>query len=290
MQPSLFKPKVPDRPLTLGGVKASPRPNRDRAGSMAISPPSRNAMLSLIYLAHQAHWLMPDVEDFPDQDTLSDFIDLYFEKFHPTFPVLHKPTILQQGDTPPVLLMAIAAVGATYADPEFKPLAVALSELVRRMVQWMVSKFGVSRLHALTTQRASDQRSKFDLNGMAAYMLQTLVGMACGSREMVLHGEISRASLCTTTRRLHLLRPGKTATEELFAKERNPSLEARYRAYVEDEGRRRMGWGACVSSASCLLSRKAAGSSAGCRHADDRSAWHSSVVRAERAGRRAPRR
>lgn len=82
---------------------------------------------------------------------------------------------------------------------------------------------------------------------MAAYMLQTLVGMACGSREMMLHGEISRASLCTTTRRLHLLRPGKTATEELYAKERNPSVEDRYRAYLEDEGKRRLGWGAYVS-------------------------------------------
>lgn len=76
--------------------------------------------------------------------------------------------------------------------------------------------------------------------------MQTLVGMACGSREMMLHGEISRASLCTTTRRLHLLRPGKTATEELYARERDPSVEDRYKAYLEDEGKRRLGWGAYV--------------------------------------------
>lgn len=95
-------------------------------------------MLSLVYLSHQNMWLMPDIEDFPDQETLSDFVDLYFERFHHTFPFLHRPTF-HLHDTSAVLLLAIAAVGATYADSEFRPLAVALSELVRRIVQWMVS-------------------------------------------------------------------------------------------------------------------------------------------------------
>lgn len=95
-------------------------------------------MLSLVYLSHQAMWLMPDIEDFPDQETLSDFVDLYFERFHSTFPILHQATFSQE-NTSAVLLLAVAAVGATYADREFRPLAVALSELVRRIVQWMVS-------------------------------------------------------------------------------------------------------------------------------------------------------
>jgi len=80
---------------------------------------------------------MPDIGDFPEHETLSDFVDLYFEKFHPTFPILHKPTFLQS-DTPAVLLLSVAAVGATYAEKSVQPLAVALSELVRRIVTWMV--------------------------------------------------------------------------------------------------------------------------------------------------------
>ena len=95
-------------------------------------------MLSLIYLSHQNLWLMPDIGDFPDNETLSDFVDLYFENFHPTFPILHKPTFLQ-GDTPAVLLLSVAAVGATYAEKSVQPLTIALSELVRRIVTWMVS-------------------------------------------------------------------------------------------------------------------------------------------------------
>jgi hypothetical protein len=134
----LFKPNNPDRPLTLGGVKAYPRLTRDITHPELISPTSRNAMLSLVYLSHQAHWLMPSIDDFPDPSTLSDFLDLYFEKYHPTFPVVHRPTVLKK-DTPPTLLLAMAAVGATYADKEYQPLAVALSELARRIIQWLVS-------------------------------------------------------------------------------------------------------------------------------------------------------
>ncbi|WVF68904.1 hypothetical protein IAT40_003677 [Kwoniella sp. CBS 6097] len=223
--PNVFKPKVPDRPLTLAGVKASPRPHRQRNNDL-ISETSRNAMLSLIYLSHQPHWLMPDVDDFPDHETLSDFVDLYFEKFHPLFPVIHKPSF-SHSDTPAVLLLSIAAVGATYAEPEFRPLAIALCELVRRMIAWM---------------RGSDQRAKFDKNALLAFLLQTALGVACGSRELFYHAEIFRCSIVTTCRRLHLLRTIGSAMDDLYAKEERPSDEARYRAYLDDESKRRLGW------------------------------------------------
>ncbi|WRT67886.1 uncharacterized protein IL334_004860 [Kwoniella shivajii] len=225
--PSVFKPKVPDRPLTLAGVKASPRASRSRLNPEAISETSRNAMLSLIYLSHQPHWLMPDVDDFPDAETMSDFVDLYFEKFHPLFPIVHKPTFFN-GDTPAVLLLSVAAIGATYADKEFGPLAVAMCELVRRMIAWM---------------RGSDQRAKFDRNTLLAFLLQTALGIACGSREMYYHAEIFRCSIVTTCRRLHLLRGIGSAMNDLYAKEENPTDEQRYKAYMEDETKRRLGWG-----------------------------------------------
>ncbi|OXG22537.1 hypothetical protein C361_03202 [Cryptococcus neoformans Tu259-1] len=225
--PNIFKPNVPDRPLTLGGVKASSNIRSPRPGPKSISEASRNAMLSLIYLSHQPHWLMPDIDDFPDHDTLSDFVDLYFEKFHPMFPILHRPTF-RESDTPAVLLLSVAAIGATFADLKYRPLAVALCELVRRMITWM---------------RGSDQRAKFDRYALAAFTLQTALGVVCGSREMFYHAEIFRCSLVTTCRRLHLLRGLDTATDELYKRTEHPSNEERYKAYLKDEGRRRLGWG-----------------------------------------------
>ncbi|WWC62694.1 uncharacterized protein I303_105291 [Kwoniella dejecticola CBS 10117] len=237
--PNVFKPKVPDRPLTLAGVKAtsSKVTNRNKipldsngiASKFAngVNETSRNAMLSLIYLSHQPHWMIPDVEDFPDAETMSDFVDLYFENFHPLFPIVHKPTFFN-GDTPAVLLLSVAAIGATYANKEFGPLAVALCELVRRMIAWM---------------RGSDQRAKFDRNTLLAFLLQTALGIACGSREMYYHAEIFRCSIVTTCRRLHLLRGIGSAMNDLHAREDFPTDDQRYKAYMEDETKRRLGWG-----------------------------------------------
>ena len=79
----------------------------------------------------------------------------------------------------------------------------------------------------------------------------TALGVGCGSREMFLHAEIARCSLVTMSRRLHLLRPGRTATEELYARDAAPSDDDRYRAFIEDEGKLRLGWGIFVSVLGC---------------------------------------
>lgn len=64
---------------------------------------------------------------------------------------------------------------------------------------------------------------------------------------MFYHAEIFRCSLVTTCRRLHLLRGLDTATDELYKMTEHPSNEERYKAYLKDEGRRRLGWGVYVS-------------------------------------------
>ena len=96
----MFLPQVADRPLTLGTFKPPAHHPRSRQNVALLGDSlrdpvtdiSRNAMLALIYLSHQAQWNMPEISDFPDPALLSHFVDLYFDHFHPTFPILHKPT------------------------------------------------------------------------------------------------------------------------------------------------------------------------------------------------------
>lgn len=95
-------------------------------------------MLSLVHLAHQPHWSIANIDDFPSAETLSSCVNLYFHHFHPTFPVL-RPAALRDDGAPPVLLLAAAAIGATYSKDDLKPLAIGMNELVRRILTWMVS-------------------------------------------------------------------------------------------------------------------------------------------------------
>jgi hypothetical protein len=76
-----------------------------------------------------------------------------------------------------------------------------------------------------------------------AYTLQAALDIACGSREMFLHAEIMRSSITTTCRRLHLLRASKAVD---WSDSTIPA-EDRWKTYIEDEGRRRLGWGIYVS-------------------------------------------
>lgn len=63
----------------------------------------------------------------------------------------------------------------------------------------------------------------------------------------MLHTEISRASLVTSIRRLHLLRPGRSALDDLMSENPKPKLKDKWKAWLEDEGRRRLGWAIFVS-------------------------------------------
>jgi len=76
-----------------------------------------------------------------------------------------------------------------------------------------------------------------------AYTLQAALDIACGSREMFLHAEIMRSSITTTCRRLHLLR----ASKPVDWSDSTIPAEDRWKTYIEDEGRRRLGWGIYVS-------------------------------------------
>jgi len=78
------------------------------------------------------------------------------------------------------------------------------------------------------------------------------MGTASGSREMLVHSEISRGSLVTMSRRIHLLRSRNTGKAEDVRS--NITVEERWQSFIEEEGARRLGWCIYVSNVSELLS------------------------------------
>lgn len=131
----------------------------------------------------------------------------------------------------PVLLLAMAAIGAMYSRNGLDGLAVALNELARRAIAYM---------------RESDRRAMFDTSVVQAWLLQSVFGLFCGSRMLYQHAEISRGGLVTAARRMHLLRPSLTFVKELERRKDTATPEELRRAYADDEERRRLGWGIYV--------------------------------------------
>jgi hypothetical protein len=191
---------------------------------------TREAILSLINTAHQPHWSSVDVAAFPSARTLSICNNLYFQHFHETLPIVRRSTF-QSTEASPVLLLSMAAIGATYSKNGLKGVAVALNELCRRAIAYL---------------RETDRRAMFDISIVQAWLLQSIFGLFCGSRMLYQHSEISRGGLVTAARRMHLLRPGFSFVKELERNAASASSEEVEQAYVKDEERCRLGWGIYV--------------------------------------------
>lgn len=125
----------------------------------------------------------------------------------------------------------MAAIGAVYSHDGSSGLAIALNELARRVISHV---------------RESDPRAMFDRVFIQALLLQSVFGLFCGSRMLYQHAEISRASLVTAARRMHLLRPSLSYVKELEKQNPSPTADELQRAYADDDRRRNLGWGIYV--------------------------------------------
>ncbi|KAB8207284.1 hypothetical protein BDV34DRAFT_211626 [Aspergillus parasiticus] len=72
----------------------------------------------------------------PPAPVLNAWVQLYFEHFHPMFPVLHKPTFSTSGSNP-FLVLTVAAIGAHFSDIKgAQPCLRAMHELIRRYTSY----------------------------------------------------------------------------------------------------------------------------------------------------------
>jgi hypothetical protein len=77
--------------------------------------------------------------DFPSLETISYFVDLYFENFQPILPFIHQPTFnLSRSHW--LIILAIAAMGSHFAGFEDNEVfVVAMHEFLRRAISTVVS-------------------------------------------------------------------------------------------------------------------------------------------------------
>lgn len=74
----------------------------------------------------------------PPPAVMNAFVQLYFEHFHPTFPMLHQPSF-GKGAPRPLLTLAVATIGARYSKLEgANQCALAMTELLRRLTMHLV--------------------------------------------------------------------------------------------------------------------------------------------------------
>jgi hypothetical protein len=122
-----------------------PAPNIPYASPSGFPSPSATPWATVQARVLEAlESLSPDVltSSFFYHSNLSQFYNLYFENYHPHFPILHKPT-LDPTKAPPLLITAIVTLGSTLSnDADHFQTAVKIHDSLRYII------FNVS-LHTL---------------------------------------------------------------------------------------------------------------------------------------------
>ncbi|KAF7623101.1 hypothetical protein AFLA_010410 [Aspergillus flavus NRRL3357] len=160
----------------------------------------------------------------PPAPVLNAWVQLYFEHFHPMFPVLHKPTFSTSGSNP-FLVLAVAAIGAHFSDiPGAQPCLRAMHELIRRYTSYTCEKLNLRSRELWMTQ---------------TILLNQLGLMYSGDRRALELAEIFQAVPVTLARRKRLFT--NTLPQERLCRLDLPIAE-KWHVSILDEQRRRAGF------------------------------------------------
>ncbi len=241
-----------------------------------VSQETRLRLLDFIRHSCKHPWsryqLSADASHFLTVTQLQTSVSLFFDQFDTHLPFLHKPTF-RTDRIPSMLLLVIVTIGlvfltraATMRQPSAEQrtanastpsslgggnrLAIALSEIARISVVSAVESDLQGFMHMWVTQ---------------SWLLQQMFGLGCGDKRLFQLAERNRTGIATFVRRLGFLRTRHTsgsvsprnasrsehqtpaaaaaaAAPPVEAASERPSLEQRWRAWIEIECRIRLGW------------------------------------------------
>ncbi|GAA5959485.1 hypothetical protein JCM3765_002342 [Sporobolomyces pararoseus] len=167
----------------------------------------------------------------PRLELLELFVQLYFDKYHSLFPLLHKPT-WDPNTAPSFLVLAVASVGARYAYERVVGSSMhahALLECSRRMMQAM-GDLDNTLMRTVAWQQT--------------LLIVLMTGMISGNKRDLERTQTFSSMPTTFARRQGWLKVSTTAEEE--SAESGLSIEEKWRKWRDREEIRRLGFGAIM--------------------------------------------
>ncbi|BGP57136.1 hypothetical protein JCM8202v2_004776 [Rhodotorula sphaerocarpa] len=214
-----------------GSRAASPPPHHPHLALAHVPSVTESTRLRILYKVRELTACDPALSErfVPRLELLELFIQLYFERYHSLYPLVHKPT-WDPNTAPSFLVLAIASVGARYAWERVVGSSMhahALLECSRRMAQIM-SDLDITLLRTVAWQQT---------------LLITLQsGMMSGHKRDLERSQAFASMPVTFARRQGWLKESQVDEE---AEELLP-LDDRWKRWRDREEIRRLGFGAVV--------------------------------------------
>lgn len=168
---------------------------------------------------------------FPPIEVINCFVQLYFEHFHPIFPMLHQPTFVTSQLTYQLGLV-IAGIGAQYSTlPGARSCATCLHELCRRAVLETIER---------------DSRSTRELE-FAQFLILNNLGMAySGDKRLSEFAQVLRTGPIVASRQTGGFQPPLKSIV-IDTSTHGAELDRQWKEWLSDELKRRSAIGAWVS-------------------------------------------
>lgn len=180
------------------------------------------------------------------------FIQLYFEYFHPVFPMLHRPSFTSEA-APWQLSLALAAVGCQYSKiPTAKYYAHALQELLRRALTETVGQSHCKHtrgglVHAHTASQVELDITKSRTVWFVQARVLNYVGMSfSGHPRLIELADMSRSNTITLCRRIGAFRPSEPSPFEISSANSTRDRLC-WKEWIQDESCNRLGFCSFVS-------------------------------------------
>ncbi|KAF1808149.1 hypothetical protein P152DRAFT_254083 [Eremomyces bilateralis CBS 781.70] len=165
--------------------------------------------------------------NLPSIEAFDCFTQLYFEYFHPIFPLLHKPSF-DPRNAPWQLVLATATIGFRYSKVPYAATGSnALQELLRR---------------SLASAIEGDNSHARELWFTQALLLGSVGMTYSGNRRLLEIAESGRNASITQCRRKGVLRRMPTRVLNLDSITEKQSYQEEWQQWIEDESRRRLGF------------------------------------------------
>ncbi|RAL03649.1 early growth response protein [Aspergillus ibericus CBS 121593] len=165
----------------------------------------------------------------PSLPVINSWVQLYFEHFHPVFPVLHKPTFCTP-ETHWLLIFTVSAIGAQYSGlPNAQTCSRAMHEMIRRQSLHLCENYN---------------RNARELWFVLVLLLNQLGLRYSGERRALEVAEVYQAIPVTVARRNRLLKSTVSLHKILQLK---VPMAQKWPIWTFDEQRRRTGFAIWLS-------------------------------------------
>ncbi|KAF2459383.1 hypothetical protein BDY21DRAFT_189709 [Lineolata rhizophorae] len=135
--------------LRPGAFPADIAETEDFGHAEKITQPAYDNLLLSVRRLNDSYPYMPSKDKalLPSLEAVNCFVQLYFENFHPIFPILHQPTF-DPNKAPWQMILAISAIGCRYSKaPGSQAAADEFQDYTKSMdvITWLLKSYGSSK-------------------------------------------------------------------------------------------------------------------------------------------------